>query len=102
MRVGALLVLTACHGGSTGPDAPGTCAVTITHDTPLLAASHVPQGSVVDWPMNPPTSGPHYPDLTAWATTYPFAVMRGNYLHNEEHGGIVMLYNCADGCPDVV
>jgi hypothetical protein len=98
----ALVLVAACHGGNTGPDAPGTCAATFNHDTPLLPPSHVDQGTVIDWPMNPPTSGTHYPQPAAWATTYPFAVMRGNYVHNEEHGGIAMLYNCPDGCPDIV
>jgi len=97
-----LAVLAACHGGNSGPDAFGTCAATFSHDTPLLPATHVDQGTVIDWPMNPPTSGAHYIQLPAWATTYPIAVMRGNYLHNEEHGGVVMLYNCPDGCPDIV
>jgi hypothetical protein len=97
-----LVFAAACHGGNPGPDAPGTCASNFNHDTPLQTPAHVDQGTVIDWPMNPPTSGTHYPQITAWATVYPFAVMRGNYLHNEEHGGIVMLYNCPEGCPDIV
>jgi hypothetical protein len=98
------LALAGCFGGkSDPPDAGGgACNVQISHDTPLLPPSHVAQGSVIEWPTNPPTSGAHYLEPAAWATTYPFAVMRGNYVHNEEHGGIVMLYNCPDGCADVV
>jgi hypothetical protein len=103
MRATLLLALAACHHGpDVTPDALGTCAATITHETPLLSASHVPQGTVVSWPSNPPTSGPHYPTHADWATAYPIAIERGNYLHNEEHGGVVMLYNCPQGCPDIV
>ncbi len=86
--------------GCTAPPSAvgGKCHARVTHETPLLAASHVPQGSAVDWPSNPPTSGPHYPTLVEWTTASPAPLMRGNYLHNEEHGGVVFLYNCPDGC----
>src|SRR5438874_10299053 len=29
---------------------------------------------------------------------YPAAVQREYWVHNLEHGGIVLLYNCASGC----
>ena len=66
-----------------------------------MAASHVPQGTEVAWTSNPPSSGPHYPTFEPWAQAYPLVVARGNYLHNEEHGGVILLYNCAGDCADV-
>jgi hypothetical protein len=102
MRAILLLALTSCHGSEGQPDAFGTCAATVTHETPLLSPMHVPQGTVITWPSNPPSSGTHYPTHADWAMAYPIAVDRGNYLHNEEHGGIVLLYNCPLGCPDIV
>ncbi|MGE0398384.1 MAG: DUF3105 domain-containing protein, partial [Kofleriaceae bacterium] len=27
---------------------------------------------------------------------------RGNWVHNAEHGGVILLWNCPDGCQDVV
>lgn len=88
---------TGSGGGTNG----GPCNVVITHETPLARASHVDQGTVVDWASNPPSSGAHYPTHAAWATTFPIVVERGNYLHNEEHGGVVLLYNCTD-CQDTI
>jgi hypothetical protein len=110
MRVLSVLsLLAACHATQTkteGPDAGvldqgGMCNAIVTHETPLAAAGHVPQGSDLTFTSNPPSSGLHYPTLADWALEYPIAIPRGNYLHNEEHGGIVMLYNCPNGCQDV-
>jgi hypothetical protein len=107
--LGALAACSLAHetgldasGGSGGATNGGPCNVVVTHETPLAAASHVDQGTVVQWASNPPSSGVHYPTHAAWATSYPIVVMRGNYLHNEEHGGIPLLYNCPTGCPDIV
>jgi hypothetical protein len=81
------------------PDA--SCLVTI--DTPpLLAAIHVAPGTDIQWDSNPPSSGSHYPEWAAYGVAST-VVPRGNYVHDLEHGAIVLLYNCGDaGCPDVV
>jgi hypothetical protein len=64
---------------------------------PTLASPHVAICSPVDYPSNPPTSGPHYPIWAAYQT-YTTPVPRGFYVHDEEHGGVVILYNCPSGC----
>ena len=53
--------------------------------------SHVPEGSAITYAHNPPASGPHYP---AWLRyeEFPAAQARGYWVHNLEHGAIVMLY----------
>ncbi len=82
------------------PDA--ACSVVI--DTPpLLPASHVAIGTDVQYSSNPPSSGPHYPIWAAYKE-FPYAVDRRYYVHDLEHGAIVLLYKCDDpaGCPDVV
>jgi hypothetical protein len=33
---------------------------------------------------------------------YPNGLPRERWVHNLEHGGIVLLYNCPSGCDDVV
>lgn len=120
MRGYAVLMLVAACGGdgtmagdpldatALTPDAPahvtggGMCDAVVTHETPLQPASHVPQDSEIAFASNPPSSGAHYPTFTDWAVDYPVRIPRGNYLHNEEHGGVVLLYNCPDGgCADV-
>jgi hypothetical protein len=81
------------------PDAG--CLVEI--DSPsLMTAQHVPIGTTIQWDSNPPSSGPHYPIWAAYQA-YTTPVPRGYYVHDEEHGGVILLYTCADpaGCPEV-
>ena len=51
--------------------------------------------------MNPPTSGYHC-SSTLSCKTYDTEQNRCVWLHNLEHGHAVFLYNCPDGCPDIV
>lgn len=56
---------------------------------------HIGSGRVLPQQNRPPSSGPHYGSSAAYAvTTQP--IPPGNWLHNLEHGGIVILYRCAD------
>ena len=49
----------------------------------------------------PPTSGPHLPYVAPWGIhTEP--IPRPLQVHNLEDGGVMVQYNCADGCPDLV
>ena len=64
-------------------------------------ALHVSDCSVIDYPMNPPVYGDHYPVWAAY-TSYSFPVPLGFLVHDLEHGAIVLLYNCPDGCADEV
>jgi hypothetical protein len=76
-------------------DVAAGCNVVI--DTPpLLPSPHVPAGSEVLYNSNPPASGPHYP---IWAAFQEFAtpVPRPYYVHDLEHGAIVLLYKCDAG-----
>jgi hypothetical protein len=52
----------------------------------------------VTYASNPPSSGTHYPDWTAYKT-YPAPVPWGFLVHDLEHGAVVIVYNCPDGCP---
>jgi hypothetical protein len=51
----------------------------------------------VQYSSNPPTSGPHYPVWAAFKT-YAAPVPRGFYVHDLEHGAVVITYNCPGGC----
>jgi hypothetical protein len=52
---------------------------------------HVAEGSTVTYRANPPASGPHYP---VWARyeAYTTALARPYWVHNLEHGAIVLLH----------
>jgi hypothetical protein len=55
----------------------------------------------VNYPDPPPTSGPHNPCWGRWGVhDEPLAAER--WVHNLEHGGVVFLYNCPDGCDQEV
>lgn len=91
-------------GHIDGPYHPeASCLVTI-ESPPLLPGSHVDFDADIQWSSNPPSSGPHFPIWAAYQA-YTTPVPRGYYVHDEEHGAVVFLYNCADagdaGCPDV-
>jgi hypothetical protein len=60
---------------------------------------HVEGG--VDYEDLPPTSGDHDPCWAPWGV-YDAEVPDERWVHNLEHGGIVLLYRCPDGCPDEV
>lgn len=80
------------------PDA--SCEVVI--ETPeLLPATHLPEGTVITYNSNPPSSGPHYP---IWANFQEYAEpIEWPYLvHSLEHGAILLLYKtpCAAGIAD--
>ncbi len=56
---------------------------------------HIPYNS------SPPTSGPHLPYIAQWGThTEP--IVNELQVHNLEDGGVLVQYNCPQGCPDLV
>jgi hypothetical protein len=68
---------------------------------PDRGQDHVPQGTAISYQEYPPTSGPHWPVWAKWGM-YTEPVPDEAFVHNLEHGGIVILYKCATPCPDVV
>lgn len=53
--------------------------------------THVPEGSNVVYRANPPASGPHYPVWLRYQA-YTSALPRPYWVHNLEHGAIVLLH----------
>jgi hypothetical protein len=62
---------------------------------------HHPVGTAITWSTNPPVTGQHFEHWAKWDRHYT-ELDRGFYVHNAEHGGIILLYNCPDGCDDIV
>ncbi|MFN8523559.1 MAG: DUF3105 domain-containing protein [Chloroflexota bacterium] len=80
----------------------GMATPSIGRAMPLEKAEHVPESTVIEWGSRPPTSGKHF---DAWYPTYGVFeqdIPAGNWVHNLEHGAVVLLYNCPSGCADVV
>ncbi len=89
------------HVNPSSPDAAKGCQI-VVDSPPLLPGEHV--GTTTDimtWNSNPPSSGQHFP---IWAAYQEFTdpVPRGYYVHDLEHGAVVLLHNCANdgGSPD--
>lgn len=59
--------------------------------------AHVSTDTMIEWSNNPPHSGAHFP---IWENKgeHDTAVERGFWVHNLEHGWIVLVYNCPEGC----
>jgi hypothetical protein len=87
-------------GGADDSGAGGSSACNVeVAEQALAVGTHVDTCSEIEHATNPPSSGPHYP---VWADfgVYDFALPRGFWVHNLEHGAVVVTYNCPDGCAD--
>lgn len=51
----------------------------------------------VEYPDPPPVGGDHDQCWATWGV-HSDVVPARNWVHNLEHGGVVFLYNCPDGC----
>lgn len=61
---------------------------------PEQGAIHVDTDASITWNSNPPSSGNHFPIWARWGV-HSEQVPRGYYVHNEEHGGVILLYRCS-------
>ncbi|MBM4418198.1 MAG: DUF3105 domain-containing protein [Chloroflexi bacterium] len=50
---------------------------------------------------NPPTSGPHYQSWAPWGV-HDQELPDPLLVHNLEHGGVIVHYNCPEACPELV
>jgi hypothetical protein len=92
--------IAACvPGGTSGNDDGGNGTVELGVDLAISdeGASHVAAGTQVDYRHDPPASGPHWPTLAA-PGFYVAAVDEERWVHNLEHGYVVVLYDCRGDC----
>lgn len=93
---GVLLVLALFVWWALRP----TGAVADEQRLPDEGRAHVEPGSPIVYRNNPPASGTHYPTVASWGV-HEEEVPEGEWVHNLEHGGIVLLYKCPEGtCPE--
>lgn len=97
--VGAVVGL-ILFGGGGGSDDTGSSAVPDGYPYPVQAIerindrSHFPAGQIYDaYNSNPPTSGPHAATFAQFAIS-DVAIAREIAVHNMEHAGVVVWYNC--------
>jgi len=72
----------------------------VGQQVPDEGRTHVPEGTAIDYQAHPPASGSHYP---VWSTygLHEEPVAAGYWVHNLEHGSVVILYNCPSDCADL-
>jgi hypothetical protein len=91
-----------CGGGDSGTS--GTAAPVSDYPYPVQhldevpnAHSHLAQGATFDgYNSDPPTNGPHAPVPAAWGVS-DVALPKEVPIHNMEHAGVVVWYNCNAG-----
>jgi len=79
----------------TGDHVDGPVPLCQETTTPVNA-----EGRPTCYSSNPPTSGPHSPSEARWGI-YAEPVPKEQLVHNMEHGGTVIWYNCSD-CDELV
>lgn len=70
---------------------------------PICQEDHLPTedrrhlSDPIEYEIRPPAGGPHHPCWYDWGV-YEAEVPPERWVHNQEHGGVVFMYNCPDGC----
>jgi Protein of unknown function (DUF3105) len=87
----------------SAPPLPGESACTVVEvsNIPEPDFQHITPCTPITYATNPPSGGNHWPIWGAFAQ-YTTPLPREMYVHDLEHGAIVLSYNCPDACPDVV
>src|SRR5687767_7989519 len=103
--VGCLFLTLPLLGCQTAPEPgpqPGDCdSYTFTHATPTTWSHTATCSDVCGNGENPPTGGPHCSAPLA-CRVYAQEQARCQWIHNLEHGHVVLAYHCPGGCPEIV
>jgi hypothetical protein len=73
----------------------GTCTRSNAFRTPETGHTHLRVNTTVSTWGDFPAAGNHWGAWAPWDRTYARPVKRGFYLHNLEHGGLVLSYGCS-------
>lgn len=88
----AVALVTALGGGDGRPNYPYPVQKFTDQ-----GRDHIPPGQVYNgYNSNPPTSGPHSSQAANWGVSES-ELPKEVPVHNMEHGGVVVWYNCAGG-----
>ncbi|MDE2718657.1 MAG: DUF3105 domain-containing protein [Chloroflexota bacterium] len=92
----ALFIPQSFGGGERDlPDGPGVKQEDQGREHIPEGGSHAPYNTI------PPTSGWHYDRWASWGIKSE-PLPSELFIHNMEHGGVILHYNCPDGCSDEV
>ncbi len=104
MVLGLIALMIYSTSGSNKLIKPSSgAAEKVGEQVPLQSAGHVRPPQKAQYNSDPPTSGQHYSIAgqapMAWGY-YDKAVAPEYWIHNLEHGGVVILYSCPTSCAD--
>lgn len=96
IAVALALVVGGWFAYQSAANLPGTAV-------PSLGNAHLQSPGEPHAPYNsdPPTSGPHLPYLAPWGI-HTIPIPKELQVHNLEDGGVLVKYNCPQGCPELV
>jgi hypothetical protein len=87
--------------GPTPPQPQGLCTTCGDCEETIKVVSAMHTDMVVRYADPPPTSGPHNPCWTYWGV-HEEPTRAERWVHNLEHGGVVFLYHCPEGCDEEI
>jgi hypothetical protein len=94
----SLLIFLACTPDASKTVSCEACGGDCSADVlPNRGQSHVTD--TVDYEDHPPASGNHNACWASWGV-HSDVVPPENWVHNLEHGAVVYLWNCPDGCDE--
>lgn len=85
--------------GDNGSDVPVGVEIAVPNE----GAAHVPVGEQVVYLSNPPASGSHWSAAGVAPVAggvYETTLDEEQWVHNLEHGYVVVLFDCADDCDE--
>ena len=100
-----LVLLTGCGDDDMPTCECGSCPCPVTciacggdcEASSTVVADRNHTNDPVSYDDNPPMGGPHSPCWAEWGV-HETEVPAENWIHNLEHGGVVVLYDCPTGC----
>jgi hypothetical protein len=107
----ALFALAPAFFACDGDEPPGVASLPIHYEASapmghcaaveqqhgIEGQTHVPECSTIAYGTKPPSSGNHYGNWAAFKV-YTNPIPPGYWVHDLEHGAVVLTYNCEDGC----
>ena len=97
--LGAAAMIPACGGGPQESASSSQALKPVDPDIETFpdegAGVHVPVGTNIVYPTDPPTCGPHYKEFVAEGGFYASEIPAPYLVHSLEHGGIVIYYSPA-------
>jgi hypothetical protein len=94
--IAAAMLIGGCPPQNSIPD-PAAVELGIEIAVPNEGATHFPTGTDLTYDSNPPASGPHWPN-PAQPGFYDTRVPTEQWVHNLEHGYVVILFDCRGKC----